>query len=79
MLHPNIRSRAGLVAIVFALIISLVSSAPISVTASGLSFTLGRRLDDSEIYLSGRMSTPSLATRPALEVLNIFRATRCIY
>jgi hypothetical protein len=39
----NIRSRAGLVALVFALIISLVSAVPIPATESGLSSTLSHR------------------------------------
>jgi len=71
-------SRAGLVALVFALIISLVSAIPIPATESRLSSTLSLRsipIPDgqdhiqpdnariSEISLSGRVSTLPLASR----------------
>jgi hypothetical protein len=73
----SIRSRAGLVALVFALIISLVSAVPIPATDSGLSSTLSPhtinlngqnhiQLDAAsfeKISLSGRMSTLPAATR----------------
>jgi len=72
MPYSNIRSRAGLVALVFALIISLVSAAPVPATASGLSSTLSPRSDPSqsdgsEINFSGRMSTLPFATRLTLQ------------
>jgi len=51
MHHSNMPSRAGLVGLVFALIISLVSAVPIPVTESGLS---------SSSTLSHRSSNPSL-------------------
>jgi gas vesicle protein len=78
MQYSKIRSRAGLVALVFALIISLVSAVPIPATESGLSSTLSPpsnpslngkdhiQLDTAripEISLSGRMSTLPAATR----------------
>ena len=78
MHYSNIRSRAGLVALVFALIISLVSAVPIPVTESGLSSTLSPisnpslnghgqdhhiQLDTTKISFSGRMSTLPAATR----------------
>ena len=66
MQYSNIRSRAGLVALVFALIISLVSAVPIPATESGFSSTLSLRsttldgqdiqLDTAKIPLGGRMS-----------------------
>ena len=43
MYYSNIRSRAGLVALVFALIISLVSAVPIPTAESGLSSILSLR------------------------------------
>ena len=58
----NIRSRAGLVALIFALIISLVSAVPIPATESGLSSTLSRR-DNINPTLNGhdsaKISTPA--------------------
>ena len=79
MHYSNIRSRAGLVALVFkfALINSLVSAVPIPATESGLSATVtlpprsnpslnGQkhiRSDNAKISLSGRMSTLPAATR----------------
>ena len=72
-----IRSRAGLIALVFTLIISLVSAVPIPTTESGLTATSPPRsnpslntqdhhdiqLDTAKISLSGRMSTLPAATR----------------
>jgi len=67
MPYSIIRSRAGLVALVLSLIISLVSAAPIPATApSGLSSSIlsPRSLNDSsEVYFGGRMTTLPSATR----------------
>jgi len=75
MHYSNIRSRAGLVALVFGLIISLVSAIPIPAAGSGLSSTLSPssypslngqpEIDTAtgRISLSGRMSTLPTATR----------------
>ena len=77
-------SRAGLVALVFALIISLVSALPLHATEPRLSSTLSPRINLNingknhiqvnptrilEIPLSGRMSTLPLATRLTRRVL----------
>lgn len=72
MSYTIIRSRAGLVALlVFALIISLASAAPIPPTASGPSPTLSPRNPslDGKIYSSDRMSTLPLATRVSYRYL----------
>ena len=85
MHYSDIRSRAGLVALFFALIISLVSAVPIPTTESGLSSTLPLRgnpslngqdhhdiqLDTAKISLSGRMSTLPAAARA------LTRGVRC--
>lgn len=77
-MYSDIHSRAGLAALLFALIISLVSAAPVPATGSRLSSTLSPRsvtthqFDGSEIDYRGRMSTLLLATRLALQV-------RCSY
>jgi hypothetical protein len=74
MHYSNIRSRAGLVALVFALIISLVSAIPIPAAGSEPSSTLSPtssnpslnglpEVDTAKISLSGRMSTLPTATR----------------
>ena len=78
MHFSSIRSRAGLVALVFALIISLVSAVPIPAAESSTLSSRGNpslvvrghhhdiQLDTpriSEISLSGRMSTLPAATR----------------
>jgi len=75
MHYSNTRSRAGLVALVFTLIISLVAAAPIraaysepssSSTLSPLQVSnpsLNGQVGISEISLSGRMSTLPTATR----------------
>jgi hypothetical protein len=62
----NIRSRAGLVALVFALIISLVSAVPIPATESGLSSTLSARsnLNLHHGLVSTKISTPPAAHTP---------------
>jgi len=67
MKYSNICSRAGLVATIFALTISLVSAVPIPTPESGLSSTLSLRsnpslngqpgVDTARILSSGRMST----------------------
>lgn len=65
----NIRSRAGLVALIFALIISLVSAVPIPATESGLSSTTTPslnghdQLDIAKISSNGRVSTLPAAPR----------------
>ena len=86
MQYFNIRSRAGLVVLVFALIISLVSAAPIPAIESGLSSTSSHRSNPSlngqdhiqldtpripKIPFSGRMSTLPAATRA------LTRSVRC--
>jgi len=76
MHYSNIRSRAGLVALVFVLIISLVSVSAIPIpAASGPSSTLSPtsdptlnglpvpEVDNTKISLSGRMSAPPAASR----------------
>jgi hypothetical protein len=78
MNFSNIRSRAGLVALVFALIISLVSAVPIPISESRLSSTSSPRSNPSlngqnqiqldttateKIPLKGRMSTLPAASR----------------
>jgi ElaB/YqjD/DUF883 family membrane-anchored ribosome-binding protein len=71
--YSIIRSRAGLVALVFALIISLVSAIPIPTAGFGSSSTLLPNsnpslnglpeVDTAKISLSGRMSTLPTSTR----------------
>ena len=72
MQYSNIRSRAGLVALVFAIIISLVSAVPIPSTEFGLSSTLSHRSNGqgvqvqpatAEFPFSGPAATKSPASR----------------
>ena len=63
-MYSSFRSRAGLVALVFALIISLVSAVPISATESGLSTSSSPRSNPSlngRNQIHHRVDTPKIS------------------